>query len=35
METFAIIVLCGMIPQYNDTSAAHGPANIFIAITKL
>gem|GEM_PF-3379464 len=35
METFVRIVLCGMISQYNDTSATHGPANIFVAITKL
>lgn len=34
MKTFGRIILCGMISQYNATSPTHGPANIFLAITK-
>jgi NADPH-dependent curcumin reductase CurA len=34
MKTFGRIILCGMISQYNATCPTHGPANIFLAITK-
>jgi NADPH-dependent curcumin reductase CurA len=34
MNPFGRIVLCGMIAQYNATSRAAGPDNLFLAITK-
>jgi NADPH-dependent curcumin reductase CurA len=33
-KTFGRIVLCGMISQYNSTTAPVGPSNLFLAVTK-
>jgi NADPH-dependent curcumin reductase CurA len=34
MKTFGIVILCGMISQYNNTTLPTGPANLMLAITK-
>ncbi len=34
MKPFGRLALCGMISQYNDTTATPGPSNIIMAVGK-